>query len=115
MAYLLKKYSLSILLSFLMLVMFSCHKGGEPVPYKKGESCVSTSDNSNLRIGDVDPGDINGPDNRETSGDGGDEDEGPTGDTIIGGDDNEDDDDDDNDRGDGHGNGSGATSGNGGG
>ena len=99
MSCILKRYKLFLLLSFLVIVAVSCQKkGGEPVPYGVSSS-VSVENKSNSKEGDLD-------DNHGKNNDGIQGVEDPAGDepgdgnTVIGGDDNEDDDDGDNNAGD---------------
>ncbi len=75
----LKKYGSTLLLTIVLLVITSCHKGGEPVPYSEKTNVSTKADSINLRFGDADDAGSGGVD----------------GGTIIGGDDNEDDDDGD--------------------
>ncbi len=96
----LKKYNLSVLMAFLMLIAVSCQKGGEPVPYSKDSNVTEglniVNDNRNV-VSDMDNDSENGEEGAITpEGDQSDDSDPNDGGTVIGGDDNEDDDDGDN-------------------
>ncbi len=97
----LEKYRLTLLLTFLVFVVVSCQKGGEPVPYDGNSSHVTCeeSENSSLRVGEIGfydentGGPVLDPGGTGTGGGTGGG-TGTGGETVVGGDDNEDDDDD---------------------
>ena len=93
-----KKYNILFLLAFLMLMVVSCQKGGEPVPCHEG-SDVEFDGNSNQRLVGGDDSENENPESGDVNGNA---DDGTSsgGNTVIGGDDNEDDDDSDNAAGD---------------
>ncbi len=93
----LKKYNVLLLLTILMLVAVSCHKGGEPEPAVEVQAySVEETITPLLRDGDgdfeeEDEGDDSGGVISVVGGDDGEDDDGGGG-SVVGGDDGEDDD-----------------------
>jgi hypothetical protein len=90
-----RRYNILALLTVLMLVVVSCHKGGEPEPnFEAQDSSVEETSTPLLRDGDSEgEEDDEGSDGGESvvGGDGDDDDDG--GGTVVGGDGDDDDDD----------------------